>query len=76
MQKRFRKTRGDRVAEVWVDLAILRYTVELYENGEFIGSKKGRRSVSEEKEVFLSGTEFSALVHIQPDGRVRCTWPR
>lgn len=76
MQKRFRKTRENSAAEVWVDLAILRYTVELYENGEFLGSKKGRRPRSEEKEVFLSGKEFSALVHIQPDGGVRCTWPR
>lgn len=76
MQKRFRKMRGGSVAEIWVDLAILRYTVELYENGEFVGRKRGRRPDSEEKEVFLSGKEFSALVHIRPDGGVRCTWPR
>ncbi len=76
MQKRFRKTRESKAADVWVDVGRLRYSVELYENGEFVERKKGFRSGAEHAEAFLSGKDFSALVRIQPDGKVRCTWSR
>lgn len=76
MQKRFRKTRAGKAADVWVELGALRYTVELYENGEFVERCRGRRSRSEETEVFLSGEDFAALVRIQPDAAIRCTWSR
>lgn len=76
MQERFRKTRAGKAAEVWVEVGPLRYQVELYENGEFVEQQKGRRSRSEETEVHVSGEDFAALVHIQPDATVRCTWSR
>ncbi len=74
MQQRFRKSKNGILAEAWVDLGILRYTVELYENGEFLGSKTGLRPRSEGIEVFLAGKRFAALVKISPDGKVRCTF--
>jgi hypothetical protein len=76
MQERFRKTSQGKVAEVWAEVGSLRYRVELYENGEFVEHKKGRRSRSDETEIHLSGRDFAALLRIQPDGTVRCTWSR
>jgi len=76
MQKRFRKTKASKAAEVWVDVGRLRYSVELYEDGEFVERKRGFRPGAEHAEAFLSGKDFSALVRIQPDGKVRCTWSR
>ena len=76
MEKRFRKTRAGKAADVWVEFGALRYTAELYENGQFVKRCSGRRSRSEETEVFLSGDEFAALVRIHPDATIRCTWSR
>ncbi len=76
MQRRYRQTKAGRAAEIWVELGTLRYKAELYENGEFIQRQAGFRSRSDEAELFLSGTDFSAIVRIQPDGDVRCTWSR
>ncbi len=76
MHKRFRKTTRDKAAEAWVELGTLRYTVELYENGEFVAKKSGFRSRSEQVEVHLSGEAFAVLVRIQSDGTIRCTWSR
>ena len=76
MQERFRKTRRGKVAEVWTEVGPLRYKVELYENGEFVEQQKGRRSRSDEAEIHVTGHDFAALVRIQPDGGVRCTWSR
>lgn len=74
MQKRFRRTQGCKAADVWVELGILRYSVELYEDGEFVGRKRGFLPRSGHVEVFLSGKDFASLVKVFPDGRVRCTF--
>ncbi len=76
MQKRFRKVERGNIGEVWVDVGVVGYRIELYENGEFISSAKGRKPRSQAAEVFLTGTHFAALLHIQPAGEVRCTWSR
>lgn len=76
MQKRFRQTKAGKVADVWLDAGMFRYTVELYEDGEFVERRKGFRSGSQETEAFISGKDFSALVRIRADGKVRCTWSR
>lgn len=76
MHKRFRKTTKEMAAEAWVEVGVLRYNVELYENGEFVAKKSGFRSRSEQIEAHLSGEAFAVLVRIQTDGAVRCTWSR
>ncbi|MGD2107985.1 MAG: hypothetical protein PVI86_01210 [Phycisphaerae bacterium] len=76
MQERFRKTRRNGAAEVWVEVGPLRYQVELYESGEFVERRTGRRPRTDEIEVHLAGRGFAALVHIQPDATARCTWSR
>ena len=76
MQKRFRKEIDGKAAEVWIEVGLLRYKAELYENGEFIQRQRGRRSRTEESRIFLSGREFSALLHLDPDKTIRCTWSR
>jgi hypothetical protein len=48
--------------------------VELYEDGEFVGRKRGFLPRSGHVEVFLSGKDFASLVKVFPDGRVRCTF--
>ncbi len=58
---------------MWVDVGILWYTVELYEDGEFVARKRGFRPRHQDAEIFLSGNDFAALVHIFPDGKLRCT---
>ncbi len=76
MHKRFRKATKEMAADAWVEVGALRYTVELYENGEFVAKKSGFRSRSEEIEAHLTGEVFAVLVRIQSDGTIRCTWSR
>jgi len=76
MQKRFRKTKAGKAAEVWAETGMLRYTIELYENGRFVERKRGFRPGADEIDAWLSGQNFAALVRIHPDGTVRCTWSR
>ena len=76
MEKRFRKTEAGKAAEVWVEIGAFSYSVELYEDGRFVERKRGRRPRASEIDAWLSGQEFAALVRIQPDGTVRCTWSR
>ncbi len=71
-EKRFRRTTNGHTAEAWVDVGLLRYTVELYEDGVFVKRMCGFRPSRESVEVFVSGVEFTALVHIERNGRVRC----
>lgn len=76
MQRRFRKTKDCKAADVWVELGILRYSVELYEGGKFVGKKRGFLPRSGHVEVFLSGKDFASLVKVFADGAVRCTFSR
>lgn len=76
MHKRFRKVQDNQAAEVWVDIGVFRFAAELYENGEFADRQTGPRPANEEIQVFVTGNVFSALVHLHPDGDVRCTWSR
>lgn len=76
MLKRFRKTKGGRPTDVWVEVGILRYTIELYEDGAFVGRKGGFVPRAGNVEVFLSGKDFASLVTIHPDRTVRCTLSR
>lgn len=75
-QRRFRQTKAGKAAEVWVETGMLRYSAELYENGVFIQRARGFRERARETELFLSGADFSALIRLQPDGQIRCTWSR
>jgi len=75
VQKRFRKASNGHVAEVWVDLGLLRYGVELYENGTFAKRQSGWRP-SGGIEAHLEGQDFAALVRIDAAGKVACTWAR
>lgn len=76
MQKRFRKATDATAAEVWVDVGFLRYRIELYEDGELAGNRKGFLSRQQYTEALLSGDNVAALVRIQPDRTVQCTWAR
>jgi hypothetical protein len=76
LQRRYRKAAQGHVADVWVDVGPLRYTAELYEDGECAECKAGPRPRNEEIDVLLSGTYFAALVRVAPDRSVRCTWAR
>ncbi len=58
MQKRFRKVEGDCAAEVWLDVGLLRYKAELYEDGVLLDKQKGRKPDKEEIKVYLSGKDF------------------
>jgi hypothetical protein len=63
---------GEHSGEAWVDVGVLRYAVELYEDGMFVGRRVGFRRGRDSIEVFVPGRRFTALVHIERDGRVRC----
>lgn len=76
MQRRFRKEKSGKAAEVWVETGVLHYSIELYENGAFVERKRGLRLGGKATEGWLSGTDFAALVRIHADGTVRCTWSR
>ena len=76
IQKRFRKEIDGKAAEVWIEVGVVRYKAELYENGEFVERQRGRYSKTEETRIFLSGQEFSALLHLDPDRTIRCTGSR
>lgn len=71
-QKRFHKTVDDRVAEARVDVGLMRYTVELFENGKLTRRQSRFRWRGWNREMFLAGNEFTALVHIERGGKVRC----
>lgn len=74
-QRRFRKSENGRAADLWVDIGLLRYDVELYENGHFAKRQRGWRR-SGEIEAHLVGQDFAALVRIDSTGKVGCTWAR
>ena len=76
MQKRFRKSTNGRAAEVWADVGLFRYKLELYEQGELAAKTKGAVPSGQYTEALLKGTTFAALVRIQPDRTVQCTWAR
>lgn len=71
-EKRFRRTMNGHTGETWVDVGLLRYAVELYEDGVFVKRMRGFRPARDSVEVFVSGREFTTLVHIERNGRVRC----
>ena len=73
VQERFRKACHGSVAEVWVDLGMLRYGVELYENGALAERQSGWRP-SGEIEAHLVARDFAVLVRIDAVGKVACTW--
>ncbi len=72
VQKRFQKSVDDRMAEAWVDVGLIRYTVELYEDGTLTRRQTRFRWRERNRNMFLTGKEFTALVHIERGGRVRC----
>jgi hypothetical protein len=76
MQKRFRKIHGDRAAEVWLDVGLIWFKAELYEDGVLLDQQKGRKPKTEEIKVYLSGKDFSALIRLEPEGNIVCTWSR
>ena len=76
MQKRFRKVEGNRAAEVWLDVGLIWFKAELYEDGVLLDTQKGRKSNTEEIKIYLSGKEFSALMRLEPSGNIVCTWSR
>ena len=76
MQKRFRKVEGNRAAEVWLDVGLFRFKAELYEDGVLLDKQKGRKSSTEEIKIYLSGKDFSALMRLEPEGNIVCTWSR
>ena len=73
VQERFRRAHNGRVADVWVDLGVLRYDVELYENGSLARRQSGWRQ-SGEIEAHLVARDFAVLVRIDAAGKVACTW--
>jgi hypothetical protein len=75
LQQRFRKTDNGSFAELWVDVGLLRYDVELYENGCFARRQRGWRK-GREIEAHLVGSDFAALVRIDSSGHIACTWAR
>ena len=76
MQKRFRKAGSDHAAEVWAELGLLRFRLELYENGEFVQRAGGAIPRGEYTECLLSGRDVAALVRVHPGREVTCTWAR
>jgi hypothetical protein len=76
MHKRFRKVANGHAAEAWVDIGWLGTRAELYEDGEYVTSERGRMHNDSETEVFLTGRLFSALIRIRADAEIRCTWSR
>ncbi len=72
VRKRFQKSVDGRMAEVWVAIGLMRYTVELYENGTLTGRQTLFRWRERNRNMFPTGRKFTALVHVVRDGRARC----
>lgn len=71
-QKRFHKTVDERMGEVRVSVGLMRFTVELYEDGKLTRRQRRFRWRGCNQEMFLTGNEFTALVHLERGGHVRC----
>ncbi len=78
MVKRYRKETNGRAAEVWVEVGLLRYKAELYEEGTLLKRSGGfiPRKEQEYAERLVTSGDLAALVRVHPDRSVSCTWAR
>ena len=76
MLRRYRQQSSGHIAEVWVDIGWLGYTVELYENGRFVDRKRKRIRPRSGIEEHLVGECTAVLIHFDRQSGVRCTWAR
>ena len=72
IRKRFQRTIDDRTVEARVRVSLLRCRVDLYEDGERTQRQSDFRWRCRERDVFLEGNDFTALVHLEAGGKIRC----
>ena len=76
MVKRYRKETNGRAAEVWVEVGLLRYKAELYEEGTLLKRSGGFIPRQEYAETLVTSGDLAALVRVHADRSISCTWAR